>query len=627
MPSRTRVQLGLPAVIPATDYSVGQRILDSVLPRYGALRQMFGLDQDIVTDPIYHIGDDGGKSSQFYRNSLLFSNQRLPIYTLVEEMDTYDLVNSALDLYAEESTQPDPDTQRVVWIESEDGAIRSELMDLMVRLNMDDRLFGIVRTMCKYGDNFERIVTADTLGVVRLSYVHPARLSRIEDKEGRLQGFAAGILPPEECEWEAHQDVQRISYPWDFVHFRLSSNNRDSKHGDSILLGCRRAYQQLKMTEDMLVLYRLARGMDRDVYYVNTGGATQSQAWRTMHEFRQEVRKRLAINPGQSMRQEYNMRTPDEDIFLPVNGKEDPTRVERQQGGQPQGDIEDIDHFRRKLFAALRIPAGFMGFESDTPAKATLASQDVRFARGIKRIQRAAKQGIRWICEVHLIKKGMPTRDELGRMQVKFSVRMAPVNQLEEQAKLEVYQARIELVTQMLALIGMQQQPDPTTGLIIPASGVIKNVEQWSAWVLRKFMMLSDAEVEIFLGDSSLGLTIDDMQARQLTELAEKNGTMLEKMKNSLATVKQLVEALREDDDDCFVVSPKIREGSARQAEYNLATEEKALAERLGHSGDGYLAPCPKCREKALAQKYDVLEGRNYLLCSCGYVSYEPDHG
>lgn len=624
MSSKQRVSLGLPPIIPQVDYNGFQLIMDSILPKFVGLRKMFGLDTEIVTDPIYNLGDHGGRTSQFFQNSLLFNQQRGPVYTLAEEMDTYDLLHSALDLYAEEATQSDPDTQHVVWIESEDAGLESDLMDLMTRLGMDDKAFPIIRTMCKYGDDFERIITSDSVGVTSLGYVHPARLSRIEDHEGRLQGFAAGILAPEDCVWESIKEKQKVSYPWDFVHFRLQSTNRDSKHGDSILMGSRRAYQQLKMTEDMLVLYRQSRGFDRDIYYVNTSGATQTTAWRTLNEFRQEVRKKLAINPGVGMRQEYNPRTPDEDLFLPVNGKEDPTRVERQQGGAPQGDINDVDHFRRKLFGSLRIPAGFMGFEDDTPAKATLASQDVRFARGVKRIQRAYKQGIRWICEVHLIKKGVVTRDELGRFLMKFAVKMAPINQLEEMAKVEIYQQRVQLVSQMLTLVGLQQQADPNTGLILPATGVIPNVEQWVAWVLRKFMGLTDAEVEIFLGDSTLGLTPDAMQYRNMNELAEKSGLM-EKIKNSTKTLKEAIEVLRDEDEFFEVVAPKtsvVRDGDVQSGEFNILTEEQQVKERLSHSGDGYVMQCPSCMQSALSVRFDNSRNQSYMFCRCGYTAY-----
>lgn len=645
MPARTRSLLGLPTIIPYTDYTPVQLFVDSYLPKFQSLRRAFGLDQELALNPIFDLGDEsGGRQSTVYQRNLVLNNQRTAVYYLVEEMDQYDLIYSALDLYAEEATQADPDTQRVVWIESDDANLRQDLMDLLSRLNMEDKAFSIIRTLCKFGDDFERITTSEGLGVTSLQFIHPSRLSRVEDKRGRLQGFSAGILSPEECQWENVKDPSKVSYPWDFVHFRLMSSNRDNIHGESILMGARRAYQQLKMMEDMLVLYRMARGMDRDVYYVNTGSSTGTGAWRTLHEFRQEVRKKLGINPGTSMRQEFNIRAPDEDIFLPIAGKDDPTRIERQTGGAPQGDIDDVDHFRRKLFASLRIPAGFMGFESDTPAKATLASQDIRFARSIKRIQRAFKQGIRYICESHVASKGTETRDEVGRMILKFKVKMAAINQIEEMAKAEIYKTRMEVVTAMLSILGLQQQPDPTTGIIIPGTGIIQDIEAWTAWVLRKFLSLSDEEIGMFLGDPNIGNTstnteLSSLTEKNLTEIAEKSGLMT-RLRNKTKIIAEAVDVLRIDADEydpSFVATErkpkKDSDGKILENQiYDLQAEENLLKESLGHVGDGPIVKCPSCSKKSLTLKRDVSESqdgllksrtRSYMLCrGCGYLAF-----
>lgn len=658
--SKSRTLIGLPAIIPETDYSPVQRFVDSILPGYGGLRKLFGLDQEVVSDPVYTINDDGGKASQAYQRNVTFSNQRAPIYNMVEEMDGYDLTASALDLYAEEATQQDPETQRVVWVESPDAEVRSTLMDMLTRLGMDDRAYHIVRTMCKYGDAMEQVVTSEGLGIKHLMYVHPARITRVEDKMGQLQGFCAGILSVEDSTWENIKEEQGVSYPWDFIHFRIMSNNRDSRHGDSILLGARRAYQQLKMIEDMLVLYRISRGMDRDVYYVGTGGSTQTQGWNITNTFRQEVRKKLGINPTSgSMRQEYNVITPDNDLFIPVTGRDDPTRVERQTGGAPQGEIPDVDHFRRKMLGALRIPSAFIGFENDTPAKATLASQYPRFARAIKRIQRGFKQGVRWMCEIHLIRKGILTRDEAGRMVVKFTVKMASIDQLEELAKMEIYNARVDLVTKMLSLIAMQQQPDPQSGLIIPQSGLIKNIDAWVAWVLRNFMGCNDAEVEMFLGDANLGLTQDIVDIRALTETAENNGLL----GNFKSNVKHFVETIRicregddytidsvnldvsdrlEEDETAETIGDDVAEGKDAKggiyedSNFDLQEEETKLSANLHHEGDGPIIMCPKCKKNSLVVKrckvspmdrnFDKLEGESvYTICKCGYLGLTED--
>lgn len=641
MSSRSRAVLGLPTIIPETDYTPFQRFVDSMLPGFDGLRRLFGLDREVVADPIYTIDDDNGKASQIYQRNLSFSNQRGAVYTLVEEMDTYDLVCSALDLYAEEATQQDPETQRVVWIESDDSEIRTSLMDLLTRLNMDDRAFHIIRTMCKYGDSIEQVVTAEGIGVKQLLYVHPSRLTRVEDKFGHLQGFCAGIVSLEDSTWEKIEEKpQVVSYPWDFVHFRIMSNNRESRHGDSILLGARRAYQQLKMIEDMLVLARISRGMDRDVYYVGIAGQTQTQGWANMHQFRQEVRKKLGVNPmAGSMRQEYNVITPDNDLFIPVTGPDDPTRVERQTGSSAMGEIPDVDHFRRKLLGALRTPAAFIGFEVDTPAKATLASQYPRFARAIKRIQRGFKQGVRWLCEIHLIRQGIQTRDDAGRMAVKFTVKMAAIDQLEELAKMEVYNARVDLVTKLLELCTLQQQPDPQTGLILPQSGMIKNIDAWTAWVLRNFMACTDSEIAMFLGDATLGLTQEILDIRNLTETAEKSG-VLKKFKESVKPLLETIRICRETDDDeslseNFSMWMRDEEGADGDEEgeegaaanyldsgFDLNEQEKKLAKELKHTGEGPLIKCPKCHNSSLKVKKDQITESVYTLCRCGYMSF-----
>ena len=48
----------------------------------------------------------------------------------------------------------------------------------------------------------------------------------------------------------------------------------------------------------------------------------------------------------------------------------------------------DVEYLRDKLFAALKIPKAFLGYDEHIDGKATLAAEDIRFARTIERIQR-----------------------------------------------------------------------------------------------------------------------------------------------------------------------------------------------------------------------------------------------
>ena len=69
--------------------------------------------------------------------------------------------------------------------------------------------------------------------------------------------------------------------------------------------------------------------------------------------------------------------------------------------------IQDVEYLRDKLFAALKVPKQFMGYDENSDGKATLAAQDIRFARKIERIQRIVVSELYKIALVHLYTQGL----------------------------------------------------------------------------------------------------------------------------------------------------------------------------------------------------------------------------
>ena len=98
-----------------------------------------------------------------------------------------------------------------------------------------------------------------------------------------------------------------------------------------------------------------------------------------------------------------------EDYYIPLRGNDASTKIESANGLQWDG-IADVEYLRDKLFAALKVPKAFMGYDENTDGKATLAAQDIRFARTIERIQRIVVSELYKIALVHLYTQGY--RDE-----------------------------------------------------------------------------------------------------------------------------------------------------------------------------------------------------------------------
>ena len=81
------------------------------------------------------------------------------------------------------------------------------------------------------------------------------------------------------------------------------------------------------------------------------------------------------------------------------------TKIDTTPGLQYDG-IADVEYLRDKLFAALKVPKAFMGYDENTDGKATLAAQDIRFARTIERLQRIVVSELTKIALVHLYAQG-----------------------------------------------------------------------------------------------------------------------------------------------------------------------------------------------------------------------------
>jgi intein/homing endonuclease len=106
-----------------------------------------------------------------------------------EEMDDYPLLNTALDIYADDSTQFESHLNRSLWVTSQDKTIQQLLDDLFHRqLRIDEEIWEIARTVCKYGQTYEEILVNDE-GVKGLNFLAPPTVRRIEGPRGELYGF------------------------------------------------------------------------------------------------------------------------------------------------------------------------------------------------------------------------------------------------------------------------------------------------------------------------------------------------------------------------------------------------------------------------------------------------------
>ena len=108
------------------------------------------------------------------------------------------------------------------------------------------------------------------------------------------------------------------------------------------------------------------------------------------------------------------------------------------------GQIEDIDYLRNKMMAALKIPKAFLGYDEGVEGKATLAAEDVRFARTVERIQKIFVSELTKIAIVHLYSQGFTDED-----LVDFTLKLENPSLIYKKQMVELLESQIGLANNM----------------------------------------------------------------------------------------------------------------------------------------------------------------------------------
>ena len=413
-----------------------------------------------------------GRIYEWWQKQFSISSDRRERYRIFDEMDTFDLVMAILDVYGEETTQPDYDRQQSIWIESKSTRMVDAGMECLRNVQAEDRLTPITRRVLKYGDAFRRLIYQTGKGVLGWKHASTAAVHRVEDKFARLIGFR------EDGKQFRHKK-RPISWPWDYIHFRLLGKYEESGYGTSFLESLFRPWRQLTLSEDALLMYRLRRAPDRNMVFVDVGNMEDHDAIEYLNSWRKRFRKHEFLDPASpDYKKQYNPLTPIEDIFMPTREGNN-SRIENLAGSANMGEIYDIDHYGRKFFGAAKVPQAYFGFEGDINAKATLMQQDVRFARTAKRVRKVQIYGVRQLLDIHYTLLPTEPGDEqwdFTKVDQAYLVQMSPISYLDEWERIELVQLRYALVEAM-ANLSQSLQIDAKT---------------WAVYVLINFAKLPE---------------------------------------------------------------------------------------------------------------------------------------
>jgi hypothetical protein len=360
------------------------------------------------------------------------SFDRMARYSDFSEMEATPEIASALDIYSEETASPD-DKGNALHIYSENRKIKELLITLFYdTINVDFNLTMWIRNLCKYGDFFLFNDVSPEFGVIG---AYPIPISEIEREEGYDPDDPSAVR----FRWMTQGN--QVLENWQVTHFRLLANDAFLPYGSSVLDPARRIWRQLILIEDAMLVYRVIRAPERRVFYIDIGNVPPENAAEYLEQARTSLKTNAIIN-SQDGRVDlrYNPLSVDEDYFIPVRGGDSGTKIESLAGGQNTAAIEDVEYIQKKMFAALKIPKAYLGYDEDIGAKATLAQEDIRFSRTIARIQKTVIAELNKLAMIHLYAHGFDGEDLID-----FNLKLSNPSSIAQQQKLELISTRFDI--------------------------------------------------------------------------------------------------------------------------------------------------------------------------------------
>ena len=370
---------------------------------------------------------------------------RLQLFTDYEVMDEDSIISSALDIYADESTLKN-EFGSTLDIQSSNSEVQKILHNLFYDvLNIEFNLWPWVRNMCKYGDMYLKMDITEKLGVTNVSPFSPYEMIRVDGEDPQNPEIVTFIHDPAMSGQPTYgaggvNRNQDEFQNYEIAHFRLLSDSNFLPYGKSMIEAARKNWKQLTLMEDAMMIHRIMRAPEKRVFKIDIGNIPPAEVDNYMKRVIDSMKKTPYIDEATGQYNlEFNLQNMMEDFYLPVRGGQSGTEIESLSGMEFTG-IDDIEYLRNRMFAALKVPKAFLGYDENLGEKATLAAEDVRFARTIERIQKIVISELTKIAIVHLYSQGYNDAD-----LVDFELNLTNPSTIYEQEKIELWSNKVSL--------------------------------------------------------------------------------------------------------------------------------------------------------------------------------------
>ena len=428
-----------------------------------------------------NLGDDDSKDNyqliMKYRGNAMHPEVDMAIEDIVNESITGSELEQTLDLNMEDVKAPD----RIKKV------IKEEFDSIYGMLNFKELGHDIYRRWYIDGRMYHHLVINEKNpkeGIVEIRPIDAAKMRKIKKVKKKKDPITVADIIEKTEEFFIYQEkpgssTNGVKMTTDSVSYVTSGLlSEDRKKIISFLHKALKPINQLRMMEDALVIYRLARAPERRIFYVDVGNLPRGKAEQYMKDIMAKYRNKLVYDAKTGeIRDDRKHMSMLEDFWMPRREGGRGTEVTSLPGGENLGQIEDIIYFQKKVYRSLNVPINRLEQEAQfSLGRSTEINRDeLKFQKFIDRLRMRFAHLFYGILKKQLVLKGICTEEDWESWKNDITVDFVKDNHFTELRDIEVLRERIQTLDMVQNYVGEYYSKE---------------------WVQKNILMLSDEDVD-----------------------------------------------------------------------------------------------------------------------------------
>tara|TARA_R110002096_G_scaffold375288_1_gene568968 strand:+ start:17 stop:835 length:819 start_codon:yes stop_codon:yes gene_type:complete len=214
---------------------------------------------------------------------------------------------------------------------------------------------------------------------------------------------------------------------------------------------------QLKLMEDSLVIYRVARAPERRIFYIDVGNLPKTKAEAYLKGIMDKYRNKMVYDAttGEVKDSKKHMSAL-EDFWLPRREGGRGTEITSLPGGQSLGEIDDIVYFQKKLYKSLNVPISRLDQETSfSVGRSTEITRDeVKFSKFINKLRSKFSEVFIGLLRTQLLLKKVVSADDWEDIKDDINIIFQSNVHFAELKDAEILRERVETLGIMEEHIG-----------------------------------------------------------------------------------------------------------------------------------------------------------------------------